>query len=130
MIAARMRRRSLREGDKNLRSTASDNVKVDYKLMKSGFVVVFQRDKDIIPMAQVEAQVEILIMRACKTKPLSSADIVLALGHKQLSGNFTIARVGRSPAVSLSPPPPTSSSNATQERGVNGRVNWKSVGNR
>ena len=67
MIAARMRRRSLREGDKNLRSTASDNVKVDYKLMKSGFAVVFQRDKDIIPMAQVEAQVEILIMRACKT---------------------------------------------------------------
>ena len=61
--------------------------------MKSGFVVVFQRDKDIIPMAQVEAQVEILIMRACQKTPLSSGEIVIALGHKQLSGNLRKALV-------------------------------------
>ena len=61
--------------------------------MKSGFVVVFQRDKDIIPMAQDEAQVEILIMRACQKTPLSSGEIVIALGHKQLSGNLRKALV-------------------------------------
>ena len=35
--------------------------------MKSGFVVTFQREKESIPIAQVEAQVEIQIMRICQT---------------------------------------------------------------
>lgn len=37
--------------------------------------------------AQVEAQVDLDILRACATRPLSSAEIATALGHKQLSGN-------------------------------------------
>jgi DNA-binding PadR family transcriptional regulator len=38
--------------------------------------------------AQVGAQVEIAILMACKETPLSSAEIAIALGHKQLSGNL------------------------------------------
>ena len=61
--------------------------------MKSGFIVVFQREIDNKQKAQVEAQVEILIMRACQKTPLSSGEIVIALGHKQLSGNLRKALV-------------------------------------
>ncbi len=61
--------------------------------MKSGFLVVFQREIDNTQKAQVEAQVEILIMRACQKTPLSSGEIVIALGHKQLSGNVRKALV-------------------------------------
>jgi len=38
--------------------------------------------------AQVEAQVNRRILLACAEAPLSSAEIVAALGHKQLSGNL------------------------------------------
>jgi len=38
--------------------------------------------------AQVEAQVSRRILSACTEKPLSSAEIAAALGHKQLSGNL------------------------------------------
>jgi len=38
--------------------------------------------------AQVEAQAERDILRVCAKSPLSSAEIALALGHKQLSGNL------------------------------------------
>ena len=38
--------------------------------------------------AQVEAQVNRRILLACAETPLSSAEIVAALGHKQLSGNL------------------------------------------
>ena len=38
--------------------------------------------------AQVEAQVEMNILIACASRPLSSAEISAALGHKQLSGNL------------------------------------------
>ena len=38
--------------------------------------------------AQVEAQVKIHIIAACAAVPLSSAEIAVALGHKQLSGNL------------------------------------------
>ena len=38
--------------------------------------------------AQVEAQVDLDILNACLKRPLSSAEIASALGHKQLSGNL------------------------------------------
>jgi len=38
--------------------------------------------------AQVEAQVTRRILLECAEKPLSSAEIAFALGHKQLSGNL------------------------------------------
>ena len=38
--------------------------------------------------AQVEAQAEVRILKACAPVPLSSAEIAVALGHKQLSGNL------------------------------------------
>ena len=38
--------------------------------------------------AQVETQAERDILRVCSKSPLSSAEIALALGHKQLSGNL------------------------------------------
>jgi len=38
--------------------------------------------------AQVEAQVDQRILLACVAIPLSSAEIAVALGHKQLSGNL------------------------------------------
>ena len=38
--------------------------------------------------AQVEAQVDIDILRACADGPKSSAEIAEFLGHKQLSGNI------------------------------------------
>jgi ATP-dependent DNA helicase RecG len=38
--------------------------------------------------AQVEAQVNRRILLACAEAPLSSAEIAVALGHKQLSGNL------------------------------------------
>jgi len=38
--------------------------------------------------AQVEAQVVFSVLKACRMKQLSSADIVKALGHKTLSGNL------------------------------------------
>ncbi len=37
---------------------------------------------------QVRAQVDLQILSLCATKPLSSAEIATALGHKQLSGNL------------------------------------------
>ncbi len=65
--------------------------------MKSGFLVVFQREIDNTQKAQVEAQVdaqvEVSVMRACQKTPLSSGDIVIALGHRQLSGNLRKALV-------------------------------------
>ncbi|ANT63918.1 hypothetical protein Ptc2401_00103 [Prosthecochloris sp. CIB 2401] len=44
--------------------------------------------------AQVEAQVERRIMQACAERPLSSAEIAEALGHKSLSGNVRKALSG------------------------------------
>ncbi|MBI9088825.1 MAG: hypothetical protein JEZ12_06385 [Desulfobacterium sp.] len=38
--------------------------------------------------AQDLAQVDLQILTACASKPLSSAEIAAALGHKQLSGNL------------------------------------------
>ncbi len=38
--------------------------------------------------AQVQAPVDLHILSLCATKPLSSAEIAAALGHKQLSGNL------------------------------------------
>ncbi|MFZ4524844.1 MAG: ATP-binding protein [Chlorobium sp.] len=38
--------------------------------------------------AQGKAQVDLRILSLCATKPLSSAEIAAALGHKQLSGNL------------------------------------------
>jgi hypothetical protein len=38
--------------------------------------------------AQVEAQVDIDILKACALQPLSSREIATVLGHKQLSGNM------------------------------------------
>ena len=45
--------------------------------------------------AQVEAQVDVNVLSACINDPLSSAEIALAMGHKQLSGNLrkTIPRL-------------------------------------
>lgn len=43
---------------------------------------------------QVEAQVERRIMQACAERPLSSAEIAEALGHKSLSGNVRKALPG------------------------------------
>jgi len=37
--------------------------------------------------AQIEAQVDLRILRACAKQPLSSAEIATMLGHKTLSGN-------------------------------------------
>jgi hypothetical protein len=37
---------------------------------------------------QVEAQVDIDILKACALRPLSSREIATVLGHKQLSGNM------------------------------------------
>ena len=49
--------------------------------------------QDIVPGraqvgAQVRVQVDLHILSVCATKPLSSAEIAAALGHKQLSGNL------------------------------------------
>jgi ATP-dependent DNA helicase RecG len=38
--------------------------------------------------AQVEAQVDLRILTACSSQPLSSAEIAAKLGHKKLSGNL------------------------------------------
>ena len=38
--------------------------------------------------AQVEVQVNRHILESCRDRPLSSAEIATALGHKQLSGNL------------------------------------------
>jgi len=43
---------------------------------------------------QVKAQVERRIMQACAERPLSSAEIAEALGHKSLSGNVRKALPG------------------------------------
>ncbi len=38
--------------------------------------------------AQVEAQVDLDVLAACREKPLSSSEIAVVLGHKKLSGNL------------------------------------------
>ena len=51
--------------------------------------------KSSMTKAQVEAQVDVSVLSACINDPLSSAEIALAMGHKQLSGNLrkTIPRL-------------------------------------
>ncbi|MBU1570067.1 MAG: hypothetical protein KKE00_06050, partial [Proteobacteria bacterium] len=44
--------------------------------------------KTIPAETQVEAQVELRILKACSTEPLSSGKIAGAMGHKKLSGNL------------------------------------------
>ncbi len=36
---------------------------------------------------QVEAQVDMAILKICEEKPMSASEIAAAMGHKQLSGN-------------------------------------------
>jgi hypothetical protein len=42
----------------------------------------------IVPTPQVEAQVGMAILAACKDRPVSSAEMAARLGHKQVSGNI------------------------------------------
>ena len=51
-------------------------------------------DKTIPVEAQVEAQVELRILKACSAEPLSSGEIADAIGHRKLSGNLRKALPG------------------------------------
>ncbi len=46
------------------------------------------KSKTVQVEAQVEAQVDKDILVACHKQPLSSSEIAIALGHKNLSGNI------------------------------------------